>query len=769
MTDQPVRIGIEIDKQAQQAVNASIDAMGARFVSIGDKLSKVSVQAQQTGVAFKQGFGSVTGEIENAGKALSKVQEGSASFYRGISGITGGSLGEIAQTSRQIEEVTRGFQKMTSQGIGPLLQAMGPTTIAGAALALGIGLVNSAVDEYNKAMTQQKEAIDKAIDLELKLAEIRRKSTTEQAETQLADLQEQHDQQKAAYDKAKQLRDQAAGVTQGKGFGELLVDRLKGVDVAGALQIQKAAQAEMDDWLKKIQETDLNINKLTRTIQDGSLAANDAADKIKKETDLRIKLGAMYNQSSDQIKSYLNGLQMELAQKQGAIPELQKLADEGNDIAQSTLDEYKKRIEQIGFEQKVVTEQILTTVVANEKQKQAAKDAAVATLKYADAMKKAEDEAFQRIQQRNKDLATAQGKYEADVEAIQSASLQKRADIEQKYADTLVSIAEDATQKAQDRLDKLNQDRAEKTLALARDEENATIQAGIAELDIRIKAQREERDALQEHLRTLENIRANAKQREQIDLLNRNFLGVLQSRLQMTGDIAGENQKYTQGQQDRTQGVQDQLSDLQRAQAQERAARLKAYQQQLADAQAAYQRETAQASKDRALAMARAQIDRNRALAEEERSRTQSLAILRKQHVQELQDIYDFGARKLKAERDLLQAALNMITQANAGSRGGVRAFDPRKAVIERADGGALDAGQWALVQEGKQREAFNGIPFPTAGAGMFYPMQGGMVSHVSNSTTNTPVQATINIPGAPNPQETARVVVDVLKKVMSR
>ena len=754
MTDNPVRIGIEIDKQAQQAVNAAIDAMGARFVTVSDKMGKVSVQAQQAGNAFKQGFGSVTHEIENAGKALSKVQEGSASFYRGISGLTGGALGEIAQTARQIEEVTQGFKKMTSQGIGPLLKELGPTVLAAGALSLGIAGVTALVNAFNQEIEKEKGQLKEELAIRQELRELSRTATTDEA--------------KQKRNAAQQIVDDIK--TEIEGYQKRRIELLGGGFNEETARRQTANKALLDEQEAALIVAEEKLAAYNLALDKNAFAANDAVKGIDSYIKAAQKGAGLLGMSSAQLTKHLD----DLRQQEAILIEAEKRANAqlkaGNEAMRPKNAELVQQLENLRAEMDSITKatggseiSILDYVKSQEAATEATKKATEAYR----ALQKATEDAFQKIQQRNKDLATAQGKYETDVETIQSASLQKRADIEQKYADTLVSIAQDATQKAQDRLDKLNQDRAEKTLALMRDEENGTIQAGITELDIRIKAQREERDALQDHLRTLENIRANAKQREQIDLLNRNFLGVLQSRLQMAGDITGENQKFTQGQQDRAQATQDQLSDLQRTQAQERAARLKAYQQQLADAQAAYQRETAQASKDRALAMARAQIDRNRALAEEDRNRVQSLAIMRKQHIQELQDIYDFGARKLKAERDFLQAALNMIAQVNIGAR--KPTAGARYTPTQFANGGDIAAGQWGLVQESGQREAFNGIPFPSSGAGMFYPMQGGTISHVSTSTTHAPVQASIIIPGAQNPNEIARVVVDVLTKVQKR
>lgn len=674
MTDQPVRIRLEIDKQAQQAVNAAIDATAARFVSLSDKLGKASVQAQQAGAGFKKAFGVVTEEVETASKAISKIQEGSASFYRGLSGLTGGALGEIAQTSRQIEEVTRGFQKMTSQGIGPLLKELGPTVLAAGALSIGIAGVTAIINAFNQDIEEQKKQLREEMALRQELRDLSRVATTEEAQKKRDAAQQNVEDIKAEIEYYKKRRI------------ELL---------AGGFNLETAQRQAANTALLKEQEDALIV------AEEKLRAYNDALDRNAfRENDRAAMLKKMNETLTGSIQS---------------IGDFAK-------SSQRATDAFKE-------------------------------------------LQKAEDDAFDKVQQRNKDLATAQGKYETDVQNIQESSLQKRADIEQKFADTQVNIAQDALQKAQDRLAKLEQARADYAASFARGEQEATQKAALDRLDIEIKAQREERDALRDHLRTLDNIRASAKLREQNDLLNRNFLGVLQSRMQMTGDIDEENRKFVQGQQDRAQATRDQLTDQQRAQAQERAARLKAYQQQLADAQAAYQRETVQASKDRALAMARAQMDRNKALAEEERGRVQSLAALRKRHVQELQDIYDFGVRKLKLERDLLQASLNMIAQANIGARG-VRT--PRgPTVTEFAGGGDIAAGQWGLVQEGNQREAFNGIPFPTSGAGMFYPLQGGQISSTTNNNqTHAPVN--ITIPGAQNPQEIARVVVDVVRRVMA-
>lgn len=771
--DKQVRLGISIDKTGAQQAVQTVDSVRKEFDTVKLSATQAGAAAQQAGRVTDLGWKPVSrtvqqvrDDVDETRQSLSHIGEGSSSFFRGISGLTGGALGEIAQTSRQIEEVTRGFQKMTSQGLGPMLQTLGPLTLAGGAVAAGVALINSAVDEYNKAMQTQREAIGQTIDIELKLADIRRKSTTEQAKQQLQDLQDQHNDYKAAYDKAKELRDQAAGVTAGKGFGELLIDRLKGVDVAGALQIQKAAQEEMDKWLKKITDTDLTINQLTRTLQDGSLAANDDAAQIKKDTDLRIKLGSMYGQSSDQIKKYLDGLQNEISQKQGAIPELQRLADQGNTIAKSTLDEFKNRISDIKTEIPLIIKQILPLVLAQEKQAQAAKDAAKATDEYTKALQKAEDDAFKKVQQRNTDLANAQERYETDVANIEAQSLQKRADIQQKYNDKLVEIAAKAAQDAEDRLAKLQQTRDDLAANFAQEEASVTQKAQLARMDVEIKAQRDERDALQEHLRALEDIRRAAQQREQGFLLDRNFLGLLQSRTQTGYDIEDENRKYLNAQQGRKQAIQDQAQDTARAFEQERQVRLQAYQKQLADAQQAYNREMAAAQKARQLELAQAITDKNKALQEEAQTTQQTLLARRKLHIQELQDIYDFGARKLKAERDFLQRAIDMIAGAT-GARQPAKGR-PTQTVSQFAEGGAPPVGQWSMVNE-PGGEQFNGIPFP-GGLGMFYPLQPGYISNTNNSKrVNAPV--TINVQGGQNPAETARMVkqevVTLLERVM--
>lgn len=751
--DKQVRLGIQIDKTGAQQAAGTVDALRREFGSLGDTTKAAGTAAQNaariTDLGWKpvrKTIQDVHDDVEDTKNSLNKISEGGTSFFRGISGLTGGALGEIAQTSRQIEEVTRGFQKMTAQGIGPLLQALGPTVIAGAALSAGIAGITALVNAYNQGLEAQKAQLKEELSIRQELRTLELKATTEEAQAKRDAAQEAVDNARANIQELK-----AAQATLGKGAG--LIEWNQKIE-ANRQAIEEQQQA-LDAAQKK-------LDAYNKALTQNAFAAGDAVEAIQDQLDKETKFSGLLGQSSDQLKKRLNDLQQEGANIQNAYLQLNEQVKQGNQAAIKPAADLAEKLASMREEIEVITKSILPEVQAREKEIEAAKKATDAYKK----LQEAEDTAFKKIQQRNTDLASAQEKYETDVANIEAQSLQKRADIQQKYNDKLVEIAAKAAQDAEDRLAKLQQTRDDLAANFAQEEASVTQKAQLARMDVEIKAQRDERDALQEHLRALEDIRRAAQQREQGFLLDRNFLGLLQSRTQTGYDIEDENRKYLNAQQGRKQAIQDQAQDTARAFEQERQVRLQAYQKQLADAQQAYNREMAAAQKARQLELAQAITDKNKALQEEAQTTQQTLLARRKLHIQELQDIYDFGARKLKAERDFLQRAIDMIAGAT-GARQPAKGR-PTQTVSQFAEGGAPPVGQWSMVNE-PGGEQFNGIPFP-GGLGMFYPLQPGYISNTNNSKrVNAPV--TINVQGGQNPAETARMVkqevVTLLERVM--
>src|SRR5512143_2441255 len=107
-----VRIGISIDKAGAQQAAQTVGSVRKEFDTIKLASTQAGAAAQQAGRVTDLGWKPVRATIQDVRddvdearssfQTLSKVSEGSSSFFRGISGLAGGPLGEIAQTSRQI-------------------------------------------------------------------------------------------------------------------------------------------------------------------------------------------------------------------------------------------------------------------------------------------------------------------------------------------------------------------------------------------------------------------------------------------------------------------------------------------------------------------------------------------------------------------------------------------------------------------------------------------------------------------------------------------
>lgn len=750
--DKFVRIGISIDKSGAQQAAQTVDTVRKEFDTVKLSATQAGNAASQAARVTDGGWKpvrrtiqDVNDDVEDTRRKFSQISQGGSSFFRGISGLTGGALGEIAQTSQQIEEVTRGFQKMTSQGIGPLLQSLGPTVIAGAALSVGLAGVSALINAYNQGLETQKAQLKEELTIRQELRELSRKATTEEAQAKRDAAQQSVDDIKATI---QELKDAQSTLGKGAGF------------IEWNQKIEANRQA-LDEQQKALEAAQKRLEAYNKALNDSAFAGGDAVKSIEEQLEKETKFASMREWSTTQLQKRLNDLQQEGANVQNAYMQMNEQVKAGNQAAIAPAAELAQRLADMREEIEVITKSMLPAAKAQETLVEATRKATEATK----ALKQAQEDAFRKVQQRNSDLANAQEKYESDVANIEEQSLQKRADIQQKYNDTLVSIAEKAAQDAEDRLAKLEQTRADLASDYAEGETEAAQKAALERVDVQIKAQRDERDALQDHLRALEEIRRNAQLREQGFLLDRNFLGLLQSRQQAAADIEDENRKYIEAQQDRKQAIQDQVQDTARAFEQERQTRLQAYQRQLADAQSNYNREAAEAQKARQKELELAVLTRNRSLQEEAQSAQQQLAARRKLHIQELQDIYDYGARKLKAERDFLQKALDMIKTVNIGAR--TPSSGARYTPTQYADGGPMPADRWGIVNDSGTREQFNGVPFPS-GLGMFYPLQPGYVSNVRNSKQST-INLTQNITGTADPVETARIAREQAVSVMER
>jgi len=527
-----------------------------------------------------------------------------------------------------------------------------------------------------------------------------------------------------------------------------------------ALEEQAKKSKEGEAELKKYKDRLAEINKEQESLNNNVLPYLKLKEDEKKAyaeavkgNDEYIKKQKEYADlaatgTSEDLKKRIDGIEREKQAIQDGLPALDSLAESSEEAKQRAIDQ-RKRIDELNAEESKLTTEIKAAIEAREAEQKAVEK----TKQQAGIVEKLED-----------DKAAIIERSEDEQKALKERSARERADIEDKYGQKLIDIARNAADEATKALQDLQQKQADLRTSLARDGEKAAREDADKTLDIQIKAQRAERDALQEHVQRLEEIRRSDYAATQKDLLDRNFLSIYQRRLSQNEQMQQENTRFGQDQGKRQQAIQDEIQDAQRQSQIARRERLIAFQQQQQDAQLNYQRQ---------LVAAKQAHDKELALAQEAHAR--DLVELRRKTAQELDDLQKKTAKELQTRQAAATKELQLLEKTEAQrleiiAKYAKRAQDILRAatvpdVKRRAGGGSLESGDVSWVNDGKpgQRESFNGTPFPS-GLGLFIPATGGNVSPGSgggNQTNHFYIQAH-------DTEGVKREVVSVLKQVMS-
>lgn len=781
--DGVTRLGIEYDQgsvskavQTADQIQRSLDKIGAAAERIGsssDKMGRTLADAfkksSQYAVEYQQSLSVLQKQLDDVDTSGTRLRNNAQSAGSlGIEGLrrTGGALsqlglgavgepisraGDIAQVGKEVAEFGGAIAGL-SIPIGTIMGIALPATAVIAGLAIVFGELQLASEAALKQEKIDYEFRKTQLDEEQRIRTEQRTRSKAANDAETADLQKQIDDTNNL--KAELVRQRnalpgySAGLsTQDQGDPKVrqLNDQIQELtDKANALGHQLGIDVmQLDPVIKKREEENRAVKEYADTVTRSIDATKTAISATSKQVIEQIQ------QRKDEAQKLREAIEF--------FPESLQLTEKGAELYQQLNDQLANDNKQV----ETLTKNILPLVEARERE-------AAALKKAEEAVKKQSD----YITKQNQDIAQAYTKYEDDVKAIEDKALQKRADIEKQYADKQIEIARQAADAAKAALQKLEQARADLATNLGRDEEKSERAAAAKRMDIQISAQREEAKAYQDHQRELEQIRKDAQAREIGFLLDRNFLGLYQSRQQTSQNIDRANQRFVDDRQTRQQGTQQQLQDLQTSLARERQERLIAYQQQLADAQRAYQREIQQS----------------------QAKRIEELTIARQKRVEELNDLMattraEQNARRQKAIEEinmarltsdarikLLQAeqaaAIKAAYALTSGASGGSTAVasgggsgagrGPHQILRTSAYGNALNAGDWSTVNDrfSGQREQYGGIPLP-GGLGLFFAMKPGNVTAGGGSGQNT-FYITSH-----DPQGVRREVLGVLEKVM--
>lgn len=368
-----------------------------------------------------------------------------------------------------------------------------------------------------------------------------------------------------------------------------------------------------------------------------------------------------------------------------------------------------------------------------------------------DEVTEAFHESAEFLEDQAKELVDATRQYNEDVKQIEERGRQERLDIEKKYADRQVEIAEAAADAAEKALEGLIDKRDELRRDLGREEEKAERDARARELDELIDFQRDEAKAARDHARRMRDILRQSEEQEEDLISNRQFGALLKLRRDTSRRLEEENIRFADERQERQIAYADQISDLRRQFERERQERQIKFWQDIYDASVAYHAEQKMLEENRVKDLARAQAARDADSRSLATKIAQELKMRALAFREELKLIAMGSQARLDIERQFLIAAVEQarailgnafndlyasVQTAPAGGGGGGHPDFSSKAL-----GGPLSIGQNAIVNDAfrGQRESFRsggrGAMFPDS-LGLFMPLKAGTVDAGGGGTT---------------------------------
>lgn len=565
--DQIQRIGTEMGLLAKKTkdVAAAAKELSKNLQAIGASKDEI---ASATGAfsAAQQGGG-----VNRLARAGSEIRALPSTQIPGL-GIGTDAIGNFLRLGGAISGLSEKTAEATKLGIA-LTPVLGQTAaglatmgIAAGVIALPIIAVALALKGLGDQAAVEAKAINAIVESQRKVGQdIARGLTTDEANTQIEDLNRLRDDEIERVAKLKQ-------------------NYQDNVNSAGALspvlKILSGAEEELNSQIAKgtgdITTYETQIAALTLAQQDGSLAANDAAEAEKKLAEERSKAALT---SADNAGKELQSQQKALSATEEQNKQRLKSIENEKAVAQRQIDV----LEASG----VTSEEVTKKIAALKEQlgllgKESAfiSETALEASRAADAEKKA----IKDKEDADRKAAQAQDQY---TKAVDSAST--------TFKNSVQDIGTRLSQTLQDNTLKLNRDLATLGTKFAQDQE-----------DLQIKSNRAELEAYQDQIKDLNKIRDDAAKDEREALIEGDFKALYLARLARDEALQVEQQADLEEQQKRKQNQDYALEDLKRASDRQRDARRLGYEQQNTDAQTARDRDIQQArtAQTRALAQA---------------------------------------------------------------------------------------------------------------------------------------------------------------------
>jgi hypothetical protein len=538
----------------------------------------------------------------------------------------------------------------TASGVAAaMLAALGPIGLAVA----GIAALAAAVSVLGNESAKQAELINRETEAKRKANDFVGSDTTSAAV--IAELE----RLKAARAKEADLLTDLQGQYQERAAGAGL---LSGAWQALAHE-EEALVAQIDTSGKSIAEMDAYIAALEERLNDGTLAANDAAlaeeELSARRTEAALSAADAAGREIDaRNRADRASAEQNEARLSAIADERESLEAQLNVLRQSgaTSDEVTARIaaltaelNALGSEASYIESSALGAAKAREAQKKAADESAKAAEEAAKAQEKAAEDAAREAERRADEIVKAQ----EDLS-------RKQYEAAQKYSDALVDIARKAADDAEKSQRQLQDTLSDNERDFGRDITQMSLDFQRSEREQALARQDEEVRDLRGHQRRLEQLRDDAVQSEQDALRAGDFLAAARIREKASRDMEAEGRAFQEAQAEKAaaRAAEDaqELRELEVA----RQDRLTALRQQNDDARAAYQRDLREQRESRRIAEREASIARDRELRAAREAANAILGIRQQTAQQEINMLQGIGA----AAAQLLSSAGTRATPA---------------------------------------------------------------------------------------------------------
>lgn len=551
-----------------------------------------------------------------------------------VSGAIAG-VGEKAAETSKVAQFLTPILGQTAAGIASMAIAAAPYAVVFGAAALAI---KSLTDEAQKGA----DAINKQVDAQRKgNEEILAGLTSDEAKKKIEELtaarkleQDVLDQSTAAYAKFEQQTQ--AAVDSGENLAGTLTDIIfgQGATVAGAKAVnaqEDALNQQRETSVSKLADLDSQTAEYNALLESGALAMNDAAAALERLSDATIgqadaagkELAAKQradNADGEANQKRLDAIADEKAQIEAQLAVLEKSGLTTEDVT-AKIAGLEAQLGALGVESSYITDVALEASKARDAEKTAAED-----------QEKALEDATRAAEQNAKAVDSAKTAYRNSVQDIGI---------------------------------RLSQTLQDSTTRLFRDQSALATKYADEQYDLQLKAGRAERNAYQDQLDDLADIREKAKKDEAQALKQGDFAALYEARNQGAAELQQEITDEERARRRRAQSQEDALQDLNRTNQRQRDALGLGYREREYDARLYQQRELQQA-----------QLTQNRAFQ-----------IAAEGQNAELKQLGNYYAQRLKMDQQYQAASLNMrgasTSGANANSPFG--AFQSQfKAVMSR-------------------------------------------------------------------------------------